>query len=169
MGSFGGPWAPMRFSGKRVETSRGASGGHLALENPGQEAWASLNELLNISGLYHSVKVTVLFCRTEKELRKRRAFWMTRVALVDRGEIPLPLLHASAPCQTAWPLLEQKLPEELSAITGPSCSMRSWHKELAALPFAAWSSLQALHLALRLCFSWMWTNCSPFRDAWARC
>ena len=46
----------MRSSGKRVETFGGASGGHLAREKGGQEAWASLSELLNISSLYHSVK-----------------------------------------------------------------------------------------------------------------
>lgn len=34
------------------------------------------------------------------------------------------------------PAITQKLPEELSAVAETSCAPRSWHTELAALPFA---------------------------------
>lgn len=43
---------------------------------------------------------------------------------------PTPVPNCIAPTGT------QKLPEELSAVTRPSCSLRSWHKELATVPFA---------------------------------
>lgn len=45
----------------------------------------------------------------------------------------------------------QKPPEELSAVAGTSCALRSWHRDLARLPFAVLVAAPAPFASKAMC------------------
>lgn len=45
----------------------------------------------------------------------------------------------------------QKPPEELSAVAGTSCALRSWHRDLARLPFAVPVAVPATFASQAMC------------------
>lgn len=57
----------------------------------------------------------------------------------------------------------QKLGEKLSALSRPSCSLRSWHTQRAALAWLPWSSLWVLHLVLGPHFLWDVDKLKPIK------
>lgn len=49
----------------------------------------------------------------------------------------------------------QKPPEEPSAVAGTSCALRSWHRDLARLPFAILVAALATFASQAMCFVWL--------------
>lgn len=102
---------------------------------PDQEAWVSLKKSFNISSPCHP-RVTLLFWLEQKQALERNVLSQHHTQSFPRSDSAAPHVHLTLMPNCIAPTGTQKLREELSAVTRPSCSSRSWHKELATLPFA---------------------------------